>query len=193
MVLDESQAIKNGGTLVAHASHRLQVLTASPPCHHLSACRHVAQALPSCLLPSTSAGTLPAYSMLPSKTVGQYTLSHNSYRAQLLCSCLAVSLPCSFCQVNKHRMMTQSVCAQAGRRWCLSGTPIQNSIDDLYSCFRFLRYDPYCKRAAFKTMLKEPLQDDPLKGAQLLQVCLKVSCVVLCCVLKLSCTLLQQS
>ena len=67
------------------------------------------------------------------------------------------------------------VSPQAGRRWCLSGTPIQNSVDDLYSCFRFLRYNPYCKRAAFKTMLKDPLQDDPAKGAQLLQVCLKVS------------------
>lgn len=67
--------------------------------------------------------------------------------------------------------------SQAGRRWCLSGTPIQNSVDDLYSCFRFLKYNPYCKRAAFKAMLKEPLQDDPLKGAQLLQVCLKVGCV----------------
>ena len=67
------------------------------------------------------------------------------------------------------------MCVQAGRRWCLSGTPIQNSVDDLYSCFRFLRYNPYCKRAAFKAMLKEPLQDHPAKGAQLLQVCLKVS------------------
>ncbi|KAL0027476.1 hypothetical protein WJX77_004115 [Trebouxia sp. C0004] len=64
-------------------------------------------------------------------------------------------------------------CLQAGRRWCLSGTPIQNSVDDLYSCFRFLRYNPYCKKAAFKSMLKDPLQDNPAKGAQLLQVCLK--------------------
>ncbi|KAA6420225.1 MAG: hypothetical protein FRX49_09888 [Trebouxia sp. A1-2] len=60
-------------------------------------------------------------------------------------------------------------CLQAGRRWCLSGTPIQNSVDDLYSCFRFLRYNPYCKKAAFKSMLKDPLQDNPAKGAQLLQ------------------------
>lgn len=55
----------------------------------------------------------------------------------------------------------------------MSGTPIQNSVDDLYSCFRFLRYNPYCKKAAFKSMLKDPLQDNPAKGAQLLQVCLK--------------------
>ena len=70
-------------------------------------------------------------------------------------------------------MLLKRLVVQAGRRWCLSGTPIQNSVDDLYSCFRFLRYNPYCKKAAFKSMLKDPLQDNPAKGAQLLQVCLK--------------------
>ena len=72
---------------------------------------------------------------------------------------------------------------QAGRRWCLSGTPIQNSVDDLYSIFRFLRYNPYCKREAFKAMLKDPLQEDPAKGAQRLQICLKVTACLWTCML----------
>ncbi|KAK9816469.1 hypothetical protein WJX72_000674 [[Myrmecia] bisecta] len=47
---------------------------------------------------------------------------------------------------------------EAERRWCLSGTPIQNGMDDLYAYFRFLRYEPYCRWQAFKTMIKEPQQ-----------------------------------
>ncbi len=63
---------------------------------------------------------------------------------------------------------------QAERRWCLSGTPIQNSIDDLYSYMRFLRYEPYARQSAFKTLIKEPLLQQPELGTQRLRAILKV-------------------
>lgn len=63
---------------------------------------------------------------------------------------------------------------QAERRWCLSGTPIQNSIDDLYAYMRFLRYEPYARQSAFKTLIKEPLLVQPELGTQRLRAILKV-------------------
>lgn len=63
---------------------------------------------------------------------------------------------------------------QTSRRWCLTGTPIQNTVDDLYSYFRFLKYEPYSRHAAFKSMLTEPLQSNPSHGGKLLRAALQV-------------------
>ena len=32
----------------------------------------------------------------------------------------------------------------AQHRWCLSGTPLQNRVGELYSLVQFVRLDPYC-------------------------------------------------
>ncbi|PSC70181.1 SNF2 family DNA-dependent ATPase [Micractinium conductrix] len=46
---------------------------------------------------------------------------------------------------------------KARARWCLSGTPLQNSLDDLYSYFRFLKYDPYSSKDSFNELLRDPI------------------------------------
>ncbi|XP_023644840.1 helicase-like transcription factor CHR28 isoform X2 [Capsella rubella] len=77
--------------------------------------------------------------------------------------------------IKNHETQVAKACSElhAKRRWCLSGTPIQNSIDDLYSYFRFLKYDPYSSYQTFCDTIKNPISRHPVKGYQTLQAILK--------------------
>ena len=77
--------------------------------------------------------------------------------------------------IKNHRTQVARACSglRAKRRWCLSGTPIQNSIDDLYSYFRFLKYDPYYVYSAFCSSIKFPISKNATHGYKKLQAVLK--------------------
>ncbi|KAJ6915661.1 LOW QUALITY PROTEIN: helicase-like transcription factor CHR28 [Populus alba x Populus x berolinensis] len=77
--------------------------------------------------------------------------------------------------IKNHRTQVARACCslRAKRRWCLSGTPIQNSIDDLYSYFRFLRYDPYAVYKSFYNTIKVPISRNSLHGYKKLQAVLR--------------------
>ena len=69
----------------------------------------------------------------------------------------------------------------AERRWVLTGTPIQNAIDDLFSYFKFLNYWPYNNPKAFKDLIRRPVQSEHALGYQRLQAILQVGVVVKGC------------
>ncbi|KAJ4832268.1 Helicase-like transcription factor chr28 [Turnera subulata] len=77
--------------------------------------------------------------------------------------------------IKNHRTQVARACCslRAKRRWCLSGTPIQNAIDDLYSYFRFLRYDPYAAYKSFYNTIKVPISRNSLHGYKKLQAVLR--------------------
>ncbi|KAI3986350.1 hypothetical protein MKX01_002195 [Papaver californicum] len=84
---------------------------------------------------------------------------------------LRVILDEAQCIKNHRTRSARSCCGlRAKSRWCLSGTPLQNKIDDLYSYFRFLKYYPYSKYQKFKSLLKSPSRTG---GYKKLQVVLK--------------------
>ncbi|XP_040997127.1 helicase-like transcription factor CHR28 isoform X3 [Juglans microcarpa x Juglans regia] len=77
--------------------------------------------------------------------------------------------------IKNHRTQVARACCslRAKRRWCLSGTPIQNAIDDLYSYFRFLKYDPYAMYKSFYNTIKVPISRNSLHGYKKLQAVLR--------------------
>lgn len=61
---------------------------------------------------------------------------------------------------NRNAKATQAACAlDAEYRWCLTGTPLQNNLDELQSLIKFLRIKPYDELAAWRDQITRPLNN----------------------------------
>ncbi|KAJ7594372.1 SNF2 family DNA-dependent ATPase [Mycena floridula] len=77
---------------------------------------------------------------------------------------------------NRATIGAIACCELKGKyRWCLTGTPMQNDVTELYSLIKFLRIKPYCVWEKFKEQVAQPVKTG--KGAnramKRLQVVLK--------------------
>ncbi|KAK3300617.1 SNF2 family N-terminal domain-containing protein [Chaetomium fimeti] len=70
-----------------------------------------------------------------------------------------------------------AVALQSAHRWCLTGTPIQNSLNDLVSLLSFLSFEPFSSPIIFQRHILEPLARDPQTGASNLRELLRTICL----------------
>jgi DNA repair protein RAD5 len=74
----------------------------------------------------------------------------------LQCNWLRVILDEAHC-IRNHRTLASKVCCQlkAVHRWCVTGTIIQNSLDDLYGIMKFLHHEPWCISSFWNTAITQ--------------------------------------
>lgn len=61
---------------------------------------------------------------------------------------------------NRNAKMTKACYeVQSHYRWCLTGTPMQNNLDELQSLIRFLRIQPYCDMPNWKDAITGPMKN----------------------------------
>lgn len=67
---------------------------------------------------------------------------------------------------NKSAKMSIAACCLRGvNRWCLTGTPIQNTVEELHSLLKFLRIEPLQDFAIFKEKISGPISRGKTKLA----------------------------
>jgi len=61
---------------------------------------------------------------------------------------------------NRNAKSTIACCAlNSWYRWCLTGTPMQNNLDELQSLIKFLRIKPYCELPKWKEQITQPMKN----------------------------------
>ncbi|XP_071687105.1 DNA repair protein RAD5B-like [Rutidosis leptorrhynchoides] len=93
-----------------------------------------------------------------------------------------------FQKVDWHRVVldeahtikaSKSQCAQAAFalsaycRWCLTGTPLQNNLEDLYSLLCFLHVEPWCNWAWWNKLIQRPYENGDHRGLKLVKAILR--------------------
>lgn len=75
------------------------------------------------------------------------------------------------CIRNSGTVVSKACCQlQAPHRWCVTGTVIQNSLEDVYGMMKFLRHEPWCIATFWKAAITNATSadaDDPTDGASL--------------------------
>lgn len=74
---------------------------------------------------------------------------------------------------SKSQISMAAAALVADRRWCLTGTPIQNNVEDIYSLLRFLKVEPWGNWAWWNKLVQKPFEEGDERGLKLVKSILK--------------------
>ncbi|XP_057474411.1 DNA repair protein RAD5A [Actinidia eriantha] len=74
---------------------------------------------------------------------------------------------------SKSQISMAAAALIADRRWCLTGTPIQNKLEDIYSLLRFLKIEPWGNWAWWNKLVQKPFEEGDERGLRLVQSILR--------------------
>ncbi|KAK9168442.1 hypothetical protein Syun_000582 [Stephania yunnanensis] len=74
---------------------------------------------------------------------------------------------------SKSQISLAAAALSADHRWCLTGTPIQNSLEDVYSLLRFLRLEPWSNWGLWNKLIQKPFEEGDERGLKLVQSILR--------------------
>ena len=81
---------------------------------------------------------------------------------------------------NRNAKTSKAIATlKAERRWCLTGTPIQNSLDDIYGLARFLKLEPLDNYELFNKAISRPMKEPggKVQAIERLKVLLRYYCL----------------
>ncbi|ONK72321.1 uncharacterized protein A4U43_C04F18120 [Asparagus officinalis] len=70
---------------------------------------------------------------------------------------------------SKAQVAQSAFALTAYCRWCLTGTPLQNNLEDLYSLLCFLKVQPWCNWALWQKLIQGPYEKGDEKGLRLVR------------------------
>ncbi|KAG0175436.1 DNA helicase rad5 [Apophysomyces sp. BC1034] len=78
-------------------------------------------------------------------------------------------------QIKNRLSKTSRAChdIRARRRWAVTGTPIQNKLEDLYSLVRFLKYEPWANYTFWRTFITIPFEKKDVRAMKAVQTVLE--------------------
>lgn len=79
---------------------------------------------------------------------------------------------------NRSTQVFQAACElQSSRRWCLTGTPIVNSIDNYGALLAFIQMEPLVAKAIFDRWISSPIRDNVKEGLPKLRILVEATCL----------------